>query len=461
MSAQSPTPPTPKGPRNNRRHPKKTTTPYAQKTTFLTTPPSSPPRNQSPGGTTTDSSNNANLSKKKNPRSAKKPPQNGPKASPAYNNGHRHTSSSHGPATTPQFKDSPHYAGPTFHASPAPSALPMPSFFSKSVPESDLAPALESENEGEPDIETTPSKPKSRPQHTSSEETSTPLDFLFKAAVEARNAQTQRSPEANPRTRSPQTDSKTIPQRNPNGVSGGMFPLEMESIDSPNFQIGPSFATSYKDRMNALRSTNSPSQSPVGLDEGERKAKTEELKALLLNPRPQRPSSASPLVHSQANGSVNGRPNSGPNVPHFATPLRTTSGPPATVRSLPNGQKQPIFGNGSHSYTQNAGPQPVRGQHSALRKEVPTSSPGTTGGISSEPFASPYMAYNQPYFSGRCAPPPQYGSPIPYSTASSTMPVHPSSQTHDTKKMEDDLRRILKLDANPSIPSNGVQSSFA
>lgn len=461
MSTQSPTPPTPKGPRNNRRHPKKTTTPYSQKTAFLTTPPSSPPRNLSPGGTTTDSSNNANMSKKKNPRSAKKPPHNGPKASPAYNNGHRHTSSSHGSATTPQFKDSPHYAGPTFHASPAPSALPMPSFFSKSLPESDLAPALESENEGEPDIETTPSKPKSRPQYTTSEEKSTPLDFLFKAAVEARNAQAQRSPEANTRTRSPQTDSKAIPQRNPNGVAGGMFPLEMESVDSPNFQIGPSFATSYKDRMNALRSTNSSSQSPMGLDESERKAKTEELKALLLNPRPQRPSSASPLVHNQANGSVNARPNTGPNVPHFATPLRTTSGPPVTAHSLPNGQKQPVFGNGSHSYTPNGGLQPVRGQHSALRKEVPTSSLGTTGGISSEPFASPYMAYNQPYFSGRCVPPLQYGSPTPYSAAPSTIPVHSSPQSHDTKKMEDDLRRILKLDANSSIQSNGVQSSFA
>jgi hypothetical protein len=37
------------------------------------------------------------------------------------------------------------YAGPTFHASPAPSALPIPSFFSKSVPESPSVRASEAQ----------------------------------------------------------------------------------------------------------------------------------------------------------------------------------------------------------------------------------------------------------------------------------------------------------------------------
>lgn len=462
MSTQSPAPLTPKGPRNNRRHPKKTTTPYAQKPTLLTTPPSSPPRNLSPGGTATDSSNNVNLSKKKTPRSAKKPPKDAPKISP-FNNSHRHTSSQ-GNVNTPQLRDSPHYAGPTFHASPAPSALPMPSFFSKSMPESDLAPTVESENEGfegDLDIETTPSKPKSHPQITAQEEQSTPLDFLFKAAVEARSAQPRRSPEAETAVRSPQTDSKALPLRNPNSVAGGMFPLEMESAESPRFQIGPSFATSYRDRMSALRSASSPTQPHAELDEGDRRAKTEALKSLLLNPRPQRPSSA---ANSQANG-VNVRPSASPNVPHFATPLRTTSGPPATVsHSMSNERKHPTFTNGFHSplsYAQNGGPQSARGQPSALRREVPVSSSGATPGVPIETFSPPYMTYDQPNFLTRCAPPPQYGSPEPYSTASSAMPARASPQPLDTKKMENDLRRILKLDANPGFSSNGVQSSFA
>lgn len=468
MSTQSPTPPTPKGPRNNRRQPKKTTSPYAQKPALLTTPPSSPPRNLSPGGTATDSSNNISTSKKKNPRSAKKTPRDVPKNTP-FNNGHRHTSSS-GTATTPQLKDSPHYAGPTFHASPAPSALPMPSFFSKSMPESDLAPTLESENEGfegDPEIETTPSKPKSRPQHTAQEEQPTPLDFLFKAAVQARNAQAQRSPEAESAIRSPQTDSKALP-RNPNNVAGGMFPLEMEGSESPGFQIGPSFAASYRDRMGALRSASSPSQPHAELNEGERKAKTEALKSLLLNPRPQRPSSSSPATNqtNQTSG-VNVRPSASPNVSHFATPLRTTSGPPSTgSRGFSNEQNHLAFTNGYHSplsYAQNGGPLPARNQPSPLRREVPTSSPSVTMGVPGETFSPAQMAYGQPNSTMRCAPPPrpQYGFPEPYPTVSPAMPAQTSPQSSDTKKMENDLRRILKLDASPGFSSNGVQSSFA
>lgn len=476
MSTQSPTPPTPKGPRNNRRQPKKTTTPYAQKPALLTTPPSSPPRNLSPGGTATDSSNNIHASKKKNPRSAKKTPRDAPKNTP-FNNGHRHTSSSGAGATaaaaaaaTPQLKDSPHYAGPTFHASPAPSALPMPSFFSKSMPESDLAPTLESENEGfegDPEIETTPSKPKSRPQTTVEGEQSTPLDFLFKAAVQARNAQAQRSPEAEFVTRSPQTDSKALP-RNPNNVAGGMFPLEMEGNETPGFQIGPSFAPSYRDRMGALRSASSPSQPHAELDEGERKAKTEALKSLLLNPRPQRPSSASTATNhaGQANG-VHVRPSASPNVSHFATPLRTTSGPPATgSRGFSNDQSHLAFTNGYHSpvsYAQNGGPLPVRNQPSPLRREVPTSNPGVTTGVPGQAFSPSQMVYGQPNPAMRCAPPPrpQYGFSDIYPTVSPAMPAQASPQSSDTKKMENDLRRILKLDASPGFSSNGVQSSFA
>ncbi|OJJ41318.1 hypothetical protein ASPWEDRAFT_102917 [Aspergillus wentii DTO 134E9] len=440
MSTQSPTPPTPKGPRsnNNRRNQKKNTTPYTQKVALLTTPPSSPPRNLSPGGTTTDSSNNANLSKKKNGRSAKKP-RDAPKASPAPNNAHRHTSS-HPNSTTPQMRDSPHYAGPTFHASPAPSALPMPSFFSKSMPDPDLPPAIETdsdnqETEPEPDFETTPSKPKSRPHRNEQEPKSTPLDFLFKAAVEARNSSNaQRSPEAISRIRSPQTDSKALPQRKHNGMAGGMFPLEMENSDMCSSQIGPSFATSYKDRMNALRSASTPSQFTTNFEEDERRAKTEALKSLLLNPRPQRPSSASPIVPNQAT-SFKEPPNGSPNVPHFATPLRTTSGPPATLsHGFSYEQKQPAVGNGVHysyPYAQMSSPQQ---------------------------FSSPYATYNQPNFVKLYPQHPMYETP----TETRAMPAtNPSSQTLDTKKMEDDLRKILKLDVNPGIPSSGVQSSFA
>lgn len=446
----TPNPPTPKGPRNNRRAPKKTA--------MLSTPPSSPPRNMSPGGIATDSSNHVN-SKKKPPRSGKKPNQAN---SASSMNGHRHTPSQ--PNTgTPQVNGSVAYAGPTFHASPAPSALPIPSFFSKSVPESDLPPTLETDSDNaemDADLETTPSKPRARPQPKSVEPQATPLDFLFKAAVQAKakSTNTLDSPEATRRIRSPQTDSRVV-SSNPNSTPGGVFPFEMEN--SRPSQIGPSFAPSYQDRMNALRSSSSPSQS-TEMAEEERRIKTQELKHLLLNPRPQKPPSSVSPPHD-AHGNYGPRPNINSTVPHYATPMRTTSGPPATLSSygysgqhqpMPNGAGRP---HASHPYA-NGSHQP-RNDHfnSPLRQGV--SSNHQPAGPASSPYRNFHMDNMSTQQPGYVSPKPQHNS------AAFNMPTNsPSpSRAADTKKMEDDLRRILKLDAGPapSIPSSGVQSPFA
>ncbi|KAJ5757020.1 uncharacterized protein N7511_007202 [Penicillium nucicola] len=300
MSTQSPHPPTPKGSRNNRRPQKKNMTPQAPKPGLLSTPPSSPPRNMSPAGAQTDSNT---MSKKKPARSTKKPrdnkappaPTNGYQNNNGYyqNNGYQSNAQRQPPTqavTSPQMKDSAAYAGPTFHASPAPSALPMPSFFSKSAPDSDLVPPIETETdsdtaENEPELDVTPSKPRSRPQTTGNEPKPTPLDFLFQAAVQARNTKSTSSPEVN-KLRSPQTEPKAM-RSNPDS----MFAFEMENSASPRHSlIGPSFAPSYQDRMNALQSTRASStpQSP-DISEEQRRMKTAELKHLLLNPRPQKP----------------------------------------------------------------------------------------------------------------------------------------------------------------------------
>lgn len=451
MPTQSPAPPTPKGSRNNTRNPKRNATPYTQKPTLLATPPSSPPRNVSPGGIATDSPHTAKSSKKKNVRSKHKPRD-------TNNTGHRHTSSQPNNIATPQLKDSPHYAGPTFHASPAPSALPMPSFFSKSVPDSDLEPPLELESdhvETEPELDTTPSKSKFRP-HNSDQPQSTPLDFLFKAAAEARNSKVQRSPDANANTkiRSPQTDSKAVSQHSYNGTDNGYFPFEMNGNESHNLRIGPSFAPSYKDRMNALRSSSSPSQRSTGIAEDERRAKTEELKNLLLNPKPQRPPSSSHLAHGQASN-VRVRPSPSPNVPHFATPLRTSSGPPTTMSNgFTQEQRKPLTEFNPYFPTSVTQPQV---QPSALRQQLSPPGPGDTGGLP-ERFSSPSGAQRQSNFTNPHLQQPRYGtSAYPQPVTTHPMSASQSPQPVDTKKMEDDLRRILKLDSMPS----GVQSSYA
>ncbi|KAL4806006.1 hypothetical protein BDV18DRAFT_15890 [Aspergillus unguis] len=467
MSTQSPTPLTPKGPRNNRRNPKKITTPSNQNTSTLATPPSSPPRTISPREAVTDSSGTLTFSKKKNNRSAKKP-RDVSKTSPVNKSGHRHTSSqSNHTITTPHLKDT-HYAGPTFHASPAPSALPIPSFFSKSLPESDLAPTLEQDSdsfEGDADIENTPSKPKSRLLSPQEERESTPLDFLFKAAVEARKSQPQQSPERSPPARSPQTDSKAFQYRKFNNDTNGMFPMEMGSSDLHQPEIGPSFAPSYKDRMNALRSASSPSPKSQDLEE-QRKAKTEALKTLLLNPRPQRPSSTHQSNHNQMNHTQE-RPSPSPMVPpHFATPLRTSSGPPAMsshsdMFGKPSSSSGFVPRPGLHQ-THISSPQRHHPHDPTSGNGVLASSPGNALNTPRQSYGSPSRGYNPhtkfPAYQQHANNYPQfnYSSPVSHNS-----PATANSPAPDTKRMEDDLRRILKLDVNPSIPSSGIQSSLA
>lgn len=520
MSTQTPHVPTPKGARsinntannnNNQRRPsKKMTTPHPQHPAMLSTPPSSPPRNMSPAGIMTDSSVNVH-SKKKPPRSGKKPqPRNTNGVSPAptqngHQNSHRHTNSQSSVAT-PQAKDNAAaYAGPTFHASPAPSALPIPSFFSKSFPESDLAPTLETDSDSaemEPDLETTPSKPRSARPHTvatTQAAQATPLDFLFKAAVQARTANTMNSPEAAPRAHSPQTDSQKLQALNKH-TPGGMFPMDLESERARASPIGPSFAPSFQDRLNAFRSSSSPSQSPspapATTAEDQNRMKTEQLKYMLLNPRPQeRPSSStSPPGQAQLGhyGSPHApRPNINATVPHHATPTRTSSGPPAGLSHgySPAGPPQPghldhnkhrnIAGHPSYPYIHANGSQPLRNTKSPLRREV-SGNNGYGNGYYSNGYPSghsspaPYGPYGNNHHAATApAPVPQqsgFVSPQPqYTQAAFALPTNsPSPSTSrpvDTKKMEDDLRRILKLDAaqaaGPGLPSSGMQRSFA
>ncbi|KAL2823983.1 hypothetical protein BDW59DRAFT_89498 [Aspergillus cavernicola] len=454
MSPQSPTPLTPKGPRNSRRNQK---TSAAQNASTLATPPSSPPRAVSPRGAATDSSNTINFSKKKGSRSAKKP-RDVSTTSPVNKTGHRHTSSHpNNNINTPQLKDT-RYAGPTFHASPAPSALPIPSFISKSFPESDIAPTLEPDSDSfdvDPEIDNTPSKPKPRSQDSQKERESIPIDWFFKAAVEHRKGQPQQSPELSPRIRSPQTDSKAVQQRKFNTDTAGMFPLEMGCSDLHSPPIGPSFAPSYKDRMNALRSASSPSPNMQELED-ERKAKTAVLKDLILNPRPQRPSSVFHSTHNHVNNNQER-----PMVPHFATPLRTSSGPPIiNPHSDSFGTKPPHSGTEPRPifhHTHFNPPQHHRLQDSTFGLDVLASTPGNAPGTPRQAYDSPNAAYSRSKFQQNSA----YYHPPSKSPASYNVPASASSPAFDTKKMEDDLRRILKLDANPGVPSNGIQSSLA
>lgn len=162
----------------------------------------------------------------------------------------------------------------------------MPSFLSKSVPDSGVN-GLDAESDsGEPGPELTPSKPRGTGTPCDRNPEPSPLDFLFKAALEARERKSLQSPEIVKPTKSPSTDFKV--RSRPESAANGIFPFELDDQENRSLPIGPPFSTPYRDRMNALRASGSPSQSPGRLTDEERRAKAEQLKNLLLNPPPQR-----------------------------------------------------------------------------------------------------------------------------------------------------------------------------
>lgn len=481
MSTQSPHPPTPKGSRNNRRPQKKNMTPQAQKPGLLSTPPSSPPGNMSPATMQTDSSNNLNSSKKKPAqRSVKKPKDN--RASPAthngyYNNGYQNTgyangysngyrnTPNHNSVTSPQMKECAAYAGPTFHASPAPSSLPMPKFLPKSAPDADLVPPLETDSDSadlSPEPETTPSRRRSRNPPVNEEPKPTALDFMFQAAKQAKENKATSSPDVSRTLRSPQTEPMAA-RSNPDG----RFAFDTGNDYSRNSHIGPSFAASYQERMAALRPSSVP-QSPE-VSEAERKAKTEQLKDLLLNPRPQKPPSAAPYSSTYAGNfdtiqsprfdnrpspSFDNRPSGNfdarsSNLPPFATPSRASSGPPMTSMNP--------FGNPPPQSTPHLQAYLYPNPNSPLREVVPAPSmPQVQGrgtvssGSSPGPYSHQYRQNPNPPapWNGYVSPQPAYSGTAFHPTNS---PSPLPSQAMDTQQIENDIRRVLKLDASSTF----------
>lgn len=484
MSAQTPT--TPKGARNPRRNNKRTTTPRSYGNNHFQdsqnsnhfTPPRRSPRNTSPEiATNTEGSayfSEGGHKKKKNHY--------------GKNNKEHHktpngNSSNNRRPTSPQgLKDSPHYAGPTFHASPAPSALPIPTFLSKSVPDSDIAKS-ESSDEHEHDDKSlgstlpafTPTKPRTNPLvEESAQDSSSPLDFLFKAAREAKAAKQNGDGETRSGTSSPINldRPKPVPLQ-AEGTPGGVFPLELESPKSHKMDIGPAFATPYKDRMNALRSPSSSSRpnSNEGFDEEQRKVKSEALKSLLMKPRSQDSSPASPRPRDPSNifnssyTTPNGTLKNGQPTRHASNPTTPTS----------NDEKAQSMARTSiaHQYLTsvcNGSAQSKRAPSSNLRQELSSGSqmhspqsPSQRVHLSRSSSAqSTFPRYSNQHSSNNMSSPTPTRSVSNYPHQSSPLRGHATtSKTADARRMEDDLRRILKLDASENRIANGVGNGIA
>ncbi|KAL2260883.1 hypothetical protein VTK26DRAFT_5012 [Humicola hyalothermophila] len=180
----------------------------------------------------------------------------------------------------------PAFAGATFHASPAPSSLPIPSFLAKAALDSPSVQGT-SRIDREPSPPATDSEaptPRNRLLPTDAAPEESPLDIFFRAdraeKERARRASSANILAVNPspfsppaqQIRSPQ-EVKTVPpglfgsrgvrqqprlQRN---SSSGISASELDG--TPGMPLGPAFSTPYQDRIRAARSTEKPAVPPA------------------------------------------------------------------------------------------------------------------------------------------------------------------------------------------------------
>ena len=171
------------------------------------------------------------------------------------------------------------FAGATFHASPAPSALPIPSFLSKvsnrSPVHTDAAEVAQQPSPPATDNDApTPFRPSSVPQSHES-----PLDFMFRAHREEKQRLHQGAPldpasdyphntsPPRPRVRDPNASiASSAPPASRLGFAkhsfGGIHSSELDG--TPGRPMGPAFSTPYQERIKAARSSSSRPQSQPG-----------------------------------------------------------------------------------------------------------------------------------------------------------------------------------------------------
>ncbi|TKA77232.1 hypothetical protein B0A49_00773 [Cryomyces minteri] len=422
------------------------------------------------------------------------------------------------PGATPA-KPTMAYAGPTFHASPAPSSLPVPKFFSKSVPADTPPQSLqsrldaESEHSGSSPIsDVTPPITHAVPV----ERHQSPLDIFFNADREEkakrRSSSRLLSPQDNPSAWLPQSDTEwrnsvaslhQQPSSHYARESSGkdVFMLELDGRSADASLTNPPLASASNEHMGTVRSkTAPPGILQAGHDEAQRRAASQSLKALLFSPSQQH--LAAPTHHAHESRQSSEPMSSYPTLSSFTyhDPMHRSASGPATPQRQSNAQAPSLsYGNRNLSPLFHAAKTESPERSSGLRQE--TRPPPTTERLDFLPIAPPAVSsanrlpprkldaaeVSRNYLNAQIeaaggtrdlplrhaassAPPFNQGPPHPTSTSSThrsprqpfplSDPVHHGEPDHpgtpdrasassapDVKSMEDDLRRMLKLNA--------------
>ncbi|OIW33321.1 hypothetical protein CONLIGDRAFT_640462 [Coniochaeta ligniaria NRRL 30616] len=248
------------------------------------------------------------------------------------------------------------FAGATFHASPAPSSLPIPSFLAKAMDSPQVKDSGRANQQPSPPLSEseapTPRQASVLAREVTREES--PLDFFFNKVrdekEQARRASFANAPVYRPGPYSPPNNHvqsppqpKTVPNKPPtilsrrdlhqrNSSAGRISPTELDG--TPGRPMGPAFSTPYNERMRAARSGDKQAASalqqapdqgfthqPPAADVGDR---TEALKRFLAvgSPSPPAPSQTAPennfpagMVAQRLFGGPAPRPQQQPYVP--------------------------------------------------------------------------------------------------------------------------------------------------
>lgn len=379
---------------------------------------------------------------------------------------------------TPQ-KQMPAYAGPTFHASPAPSSLPVPRFFSRSVPNV-TAPVVSFQErmEGERPLEgkvASPGKDTVIPVPARASQQS-PLDVFFNADKVEREKRRTSSALQSPENGAVPLQVPAIEPFNRQHANPFQQPAKhtlMRETDGDIDGDVPSPRTVPQNMPSMSRAQSSPGNVPqVDASADQRDAYTKSLKDLLMrNVQSQPPQSnqhhqqrpqSTPMATDPAfmQHSPFNRNGPGPSTPptnaeeqsayslhHYGnrnlSPMfkavrnETPARPSSLRQELNGGAYQPPDMNGYNHARANGNPQQTStAAHSYIVQQVRASQPNQYPfqGASNGQYSAPSHPNAYPGSPQRAAAPPQ----------SSASPRAGGSQ--DISAMENDLRRMLKLD---------------
>lgn len=353
------------------------------------------------------------------------------------------------------------YAGPTFQASPAPSSLPVPKFFSRSVPNVAAPQSFEARMASEKVQDSEQSSPESAtatPPPRASQQS--PLDIFFnadRAEREKRPSGSRLSPEAAARP-PPATEPRNSFQQSGKSI----FLRELDGDDGP--MISPK-TVPPRDRLSQpFKSSSLPGTTNLETDsESERDAFTKNLKDLLLNNV-----NGTPPQNSVSRSNLRPHTASRPSEGTFETPSpfqRSISGPSTPAPSTDHQNHYSLhYGNRNLSPLFKAARSGTPPRPSGLRQQELASDispraklpPEQIPQIDPNSFSRTYLD-NTIRNSQPTLPPNlpvnvhQTNSSIPVSQqgvqASGASPRSASGggTSNDIKTMEDDLRRMLKL----------------